>query len=70
MGLVETVSDPEDARAQIVRLTEHGCKNVAAELEAFAFVEDELGRRIGVEHLARLRAALVADWGAPPVRDI
>ena len=63
--LVEQRPDPSNRSAKLVSLTAAGRRNVAAARRAFTAIETELAARIGPEAVARLRATLELDWGAP-----
>ncbi|WP_051580426.1 MarR family winged helix-turn-helix transcriptional regulator [Pseudonocardia acaciae] len=64
-GYVRLASDPGDARAKVVSLTERGHASHRAALAAFTAIEEELARRLGHGRLGDLRAALTAIGGAP-----
>ncbi|MCS6986281.1 MAG: MarR family transcriptional regulator [Sphingomonadaceae bacterium] len=66
LGLVRLEADPRDARARVVHFTPQARAFERAGLEALCRAEEELGRRVGVEQLAALRAILAIDWGAAP----
>ena len=66
MGFIELVVDPADKRSKIVTLKQDFVDEGAGYPLIFEALEAELGRRIGKKRLADLRAALEADWGAPP----
>lgn len=57
-GVVELVDDPEDARARLVRLTDHGVAAFHHGIGVLAGIERELAEEIGVDAIAELRAAL------------
>jgi DNA-binding MarR family transcriptional regulator len=57
-GLVSRVPDPQDARAQRVRLTAHGWRMVEDAELVLRGLEDELAARIGEDRLQALRSAM------------
>jgi DNA-binding MarR family transcriptional regulator len=57
-GLVETVPDPADSRAKIVRRTEAGRRLASGTLAAVADIEASWAATVGPERYAALRAAL------------
>jgi DNA-binding MarR family transcriptional regulator len=59
-GVVERVPDPEDARSRRVVFTARGRKGFFEGLATLGELEHELGRAIGKEPMAELRAALLA----------
>jgi DNA-binding MarR family transcriptional regulator len=63
-GVIESESDPRDPRRSRYRLSDRaaGLREIA--LAALADLERVLELRIGVRHVAALRSALQADWGA------
>lgn len=65
-GYVRLTSDPGDARAKVVRLTERGRRSHRAALAAFAAIERDLSRRLGPGRLGDLRSALTAIGGLRP----
>jgi DNA-binding MarR family transcriptional regulator len=74
-GYVERRSDPADRRAALVVITERGRDEIAAARRLIAEIEHEWEKRIGSEHMAKLREALEAlsrsangDEGAPSGR--
>jgi DNA-binding MarR family transcriptional regulator len=60
LGYVERVSDPEDGRAKIIRLTERGREAQAIGRRLIDEVEREWAERYGEERVAALREALEA----------
>lgn len=67
MGMVEMRDDPEDGRSKIVVLSEVGQSMRRDADAAVLALTEELSRRIGKTHIAALRKAFQAEWGAPPV---
>jgi len=65
VGLVELVSDPEDGRAKLARLSKQGMPVRIVANEVLLALETELGERIGKRNLNKLRSALEQDWGEP-----
>lgn len=57
-GLVERVSDPEDRRAKVVRLTQRGWEMHEAAGEIVKGLEVEWEQRFGAENLVQLRRLL------------
>jgi DNA-binding MarR family transcriptional regulator len=55
---VERVPDPDDRRAKIIRLTEHGRQAQAAAMRIFADIERRWAERYGEERIALLRETL------------
>ncbi|MFC5381173.1 MarR family winged helix-turn-helix transcriptional regulator [Aquipuribacter nitratireducens] len=66
LGLLDVGTDPDDARASLVRLTRVGAALVRRAARELREVEAELARRIGARRVAALRDALAADWGPAP----
>lgn len=64
-GLVSTATDPDNASAKIVILTDQGRKNIDAALHCFAQIESALKERIGHQKVTDLRRILEKDWGEP-----
>ena len=58
LGHVERISDPEDRRAKIIRLTERGEEAHAAGVEIFEQIESEWAERYGAERVAAMRELL------------
>lgn len=67
LKLLKTEIDPTNSSARNVRLTTQGKANVAAALNVFSEIEQQLSRRIGDSDLANMRRTLEKDWGAPIV---
>jgi DNA-binding MarR family transcriptional regulator len=71
LGYVERVSDPEDGRAKIIRLTDRGREAQEAAARIFADIERHWGEQVGHERVAELRATLealaIAELTAEPV---
>jgi DNA-binding MarR family transcriptional regulator len=65
-GFVRIESDAADGRQKRVVMTGRGEAAHEVVREGLAWVEAELGRRIGAELLAGLDEALSAEWGAAP----
>lgn len=59
-GLVERVRDPEDARAQLVRLTDSGLRGMLDGLDELKKLEAELAGEIGILRMADLHEGLAA----------
>lgn len=59
-GVVEVISDPDDARIRRVRLTPHGIAAFHHGLGVLAGLERDLTPRVGASRLDALREALVA----------
>lgn len=64
MGLVRQIPDPSDRRATLVVATRRGRESTVAALRAFADLERDLARRIGLRRVADLRRTLETDWGS------
>jgi DNA-binding MarR family transcriptional regulator len=60
LGYVERVTDPDDARAKIVRLTAKGLQRKQVALDAMADIELEWARTVGSDGIESLRATLEA----------
>jgi DNA-binding MarR family transcriptional regulator len=58
LGYLERVPDPSDARARLVRFTEHGRAARRAAVSAFRAIEREWALALGEEKMTRLRALL------------
>jgi DNA-binding MarR family transcriptional regulator len=58
MGYVERVSDPDDKRAKIIRLTPSGADAMRAALEIFDGIERDWGERFGEQRVATMREVL------------
>jgi DNA-binding MarR family transcriptional regulator len=65
MDLLELVSDPNDRRAKIVRISKGGQKRRQDARAAMDYLTAELERRIGRQNLLNLTKSLTADWGDP-----
>ncbi len=65
-SLVERSPDPDDARSQVVRLTEHGQAFVDEASAILCDLEVELAERLGRDAVTSLRQALAGDPGPPP----
>lgn len=65
LGYLKLEPDPNDKRAKVIRYTEQGARLGMDALVALRNVEEELGRRLGVETVKGLRAALTQSWGEP-----
>ncbi len=63
LGLVESVVDPNNSSALLVKLTRAGVQNTEAAAQIFTKIERTLAKRIGAEETQALRSALEADWG-------
>jgi DNA-binding MarR family transcriptional regulator len=64
--LVRRERDPDDARAQVVRLTTQGLELARDAGRILPELEAELERRIGAQTVDTLREALARDRGAAP----
>jgi len=60
LGVVESLIDPEDARAKLVRFTKKGAEAIAQGLSVLAELERELAARIGERKMRALHDALLA----------
>lgn len=69
VGIVELVSDPEDGRAKIARLSRKGAPIHRKARKILDQLEAELSDRIGKRRVASLRASLERDWGDPAIFD-
>jgi DNA-binding MarR family transcriptional regulator len=58
--------DPSSRRSRIVRFSDNFQQDGEECLRIFAELENELGRRIGINSLRNMRGALEADWGEAP----
>jgi DNA-binding MarR family transcriptional regulator len=67
-GLVALAPDPHDRRKRRIVVTDRGFAVREVARGGLRRLERELGRRLGAERLDRLREALAADWGEPPLR--
>ena len=63
-GLVRSMADPSDGRAQIVSFSEDSQRIRNDAMELLLQIEDELQARIGKKRVREMAAALRADWGA------
>lgn len=68
-GLLMTMPDPNDGRAQIIGFHPDGQAMVLAVRDAFKRIAQTLEDRIGKDRLAALNDALEQDWGAPPFEE-
>jgi DNA-binding MarR family transcriptional regulator len=57
LGYVKRVPDPQDGRAKIIKLTDHGMDAVIKGRRIFAGIEQEWAEQIGPELVACLREA-------------
>ncbi|MCZ2110891.1 MAG: MarR family transcriptional regulator [Dehalococcoidia bacterium] len=57
-GYVTREQDPRNRRATLVRLTEHGWREMEACSQALGEIEDELGARMGAKELRELLVLL------------
>jgi DNA-binding MarR family transcriptional regulator len=64
-GLLALVSDPNDARVAMVRVTDEGQRICDEEIAAMHSIEVELAKRIGRENVAQIMRLLAMDWGPP-----
>jgi DNA-binding MarR family transcriptional regulator len=53
-GILETVPDPQDGRARLVRFTPRGIEAIHEGMKAFRDVESQLARKVGRKRLERL----------------
>jgi DNA-binding MarR family transcriptional regulator len=60
MGVVESVADPTDARAKLVRFTKRGGESIAYGLQVLNTIEQELTPSVGQAHMLALHEALLA----------
>jgi DNA-binding MarR family transcriptional regulator len=71
MGYVERVPDPDDGRAKIIRLTDHGREGQRAARRIFRDIERRWARELGEQRVAELRetlgAILALERGAVPL---
>jgi DNA-binding MarR family transcriptional regulator len=58
LGYVERAQDPEDGRAKVIRLTEHGADAHRTALGIFADIESDWADRYGAERVAAMRELL------------
>jgi len=58
LGYVERVQDPQDGRAKLIRLTEHGADAQRTALTIFADIEGDWAKRYGTERVATMRKLL------------
>lgn len=65
LGILERRGAVEDGRLVLVHLTPTGRRLAEEAARILRALEDELGTRVGVDHLASLRAVLDLDWGGP-----
>jgi DNA-binding MarR family transcriptional regulator len=65
-GLISRAPDPDDARSQVVELTDRGRAFLADASAILIDLEAELAERIGEDHVTALRQALAHDTGPPP----
>lgn len=59
-GVVETLPDPTDGRARLVRFTRRGIEAMQHGLGVFRELEAELEHKVGTRHFHALRSALPA----------
>jgi DNA-binding MarR family transcriptional regulator len=57
-GYVQTVPDPDDGRARLVRIAERGARSVEAAAAVVARVEAEWEAHLGTRRMAELRRTL------------
>lgn len=65
-GVLETIPDPEDARAQLVVFTEAHKPVQMATISILFQLERELEAKFGKKKLDVLRSVLAEDWGPHP----
>lgn len=70
MNLVDTVPDPNDGRAKIVRFTEYGHSVILAQTAVFERIDAELETLLGPDAYEQMRQNLgkLADWKAATER--
>jgi DNA-binding MarR family transcriptional regulator len=59
-GVVESITDPADARAKLVRFTPKGAESIADGLRVLGTIEQELTSEVGTDQMAALHTSLVA----------
>jgi DNA-binding MarR family transcriptional regulator len=64
-GIVTLVDDPSDGRIKLVVVTDLARKMNEDGIVAMTLLWEELGRRLGVDHLEKAAEVLVSDWGPP-----
>ena len=58
--VIETIPDPEDGRARLVRFTRFGLEAIQHGMSIFQEIEAELEKKIGTIQFQSLRSALPA----------
>jgi DNA-binding MarR family transcriptional regulator len=68
LGIVETLTDPRDARARLVRYTPRGRAGYLRCMDAFAEIERDYQKRLGNSRMSQLKNALrtLAEAGNDP----
>ena len=60
MGILERASDPNDARAKLVRFTAKGKRGLSDNVRVLKDLEEELGNKIGKNRMKDFRKTVVA----------
>ena len=68
--LLVVESDPDDARAKVVKFSETSSPMRDAARSALEQLEAALEARIGSHRFQAMRSALLAEWGDPPAVDV